>query len=94
MAELGRRGGRARNKKQEEHAGDGLERLAHVAIEKLLTSSGSATAQAAAARLVLDKVAANSQYSAALAKKAASAEIAAQMTGPSSDAGHWTPKPA
>lgn len=79
MAELGKLGGRARGRKKEEQPGDGLESLAHAAIEKLLTSSGSATAQASAARLVLDKLAASSPCSAELAKRAAGAEIQAQM---------------
>jgi hypothetical protein len=78
LAELGRRGGRARGRKQAVSAGENLEQLAHTAIEKLLTGSGSATAQAAAARLVLDKIAASSQFSAELAKRAASEEIRAR----------------
>jgi hypothetical protein len=79
LAELGRRGGRARGVgKKEERAGDALEGLAHKAIEKLLTGSGSATAQAAAARLVLDKIAASSPYSTELAKRAVYAEIQAE----------------
>jgi hypothetical protein len=80
MAELGRRGGKARGRKKEEQAGDKLESLAHLALEELLTNAGgSATARAAAARLVLDKVAASSPYSAELAKRAAVAEMHAQV---------------
>ena len=80
LAELGRRGGMARGKKEEEHAGDKLESLAHLALEELLTNAGgSATARAAAARLVLDKVAASSPYSAELAKRAVWAEQQAMM---------------
>ena len=80
LAELGRRGGQARGKKSEQRAGDKLEGLAHLALEELLTNAGgSATARAAAARLVLDKVAASSPYSAELAKRAATAEMHAQM---------------
>ena len=78
LAELGRRGGRARGVGKKERAGDALEGLAHQAIEKLLTGSGSATAQAAPARLVLDKIAASSPYSAELAKRAMYAEIQAE----------------
>ena len=79
LAELGRRGGKARGKKSEQHAGDKLESLAHLALEELLTNAGgSATARAAAARLVLDKVAASSPYSAELAKRATAAEMEAQ----------------
>jgi hypothetical protein len=42
-------------------------------------AGGSATARAAAARLVLDKVTASSPYSAELAKRAALADMRAQM---------------
>ena len=78
LAELGRRGGKARGRK-EERAADKLESLAHVALEEMLRSStGSATARAAAARIALDKVAASSPYSAELAKRAAAAEMEAQ----------------
>ena len=80
LAELGRRGGKARGKTQEQRPGDKLEELAHTALEELLKDTdGSATARAAAARLVLDKVAASSPYSAELAKRAAGAEMQAQM---------------
>ena len=48
LAELGRRGGKARGRKKE-RAGDKLESLAHLALEELLTNAGgSATARAAA----------------------------------------------
>jgi Family of unknown function (DUF5763) len=71
LAELGRRGGQARGRKKEERAGDKLEGLAHVALEQLLTDAGgSATARAAAARLVLDKVAGSSTGAVELAKRA------------------------
>jgi hypothetical protein len=67
--ELGRQGGKARGQKQKGQAGDQLESLAHSAIAELLTNAGgSQTARAAAARLVLDKLAASSPYSAELAK--------------------------
>lgn len=80
MAELGRKGGQARGRRNEQQASDKLEGLAHAAIEELLTNAGgSATARAAAARLVLDKVAASSPYSAELAKRAALAEVQAQV---------------
>ena len=79
LAELGRRGGKARGKKSEQRAGDKLESLAHLALEELLTNAGgSATARAAAARLVLEKLAASSPYSAELAKRATAAEMEAQ----------------
>jgi hypothetical protein len=76
LAELGRRGGRARGGgKKDEHAGDRLEGLAHAALEELLTDAGgSATARAAAARLVLDKVAGSSTGAVELAKRALWAE--------------------
>ena len=78
LVELGRRGGKARGKK-EQRAGDKLEGLTHLALEELLTNAGgSATARAAAARLVLEKLAASSPYSAELAKRAAAAEMQAQ----------------
>jgi hypothetical protein len=84
LSEQGRRGGKAsgeaRSRKQQpEQAGDRLERIAHAAIEELLQGSGSATARASAARLVLDKIASSSPYSAELARRAASDEIRAQM---------------
>jgi hypothetical protein len=78
MAELGRQGGKARGRKRDESASDRLEGLAHAAIEELLTSSGSATARAAAARLVLDKVAASSTGALELAKRALWAEQQAE----------------
>src|SRR6266508_6580816 len=78
MRALGKLGGRARGRKQPEQASERLEGLAHAAIEELLQSSGSATARAAAARLVLDKIASSSAYSVELAKKAASAEMQAR----------------
>ena len=79
MSAIGRIGGQARGRRREERAGDKLEGLAHLALEELLTNAGgSATARAAAARLVLDKVAASSPYSAELAKRAAAAEMQAQ----------------
>jgi len=56
LAELGRRGGQARGKKKAEQAGGKLDELALSALEEMLRSStGSATARAAAARLVLDR---------------------------------------
>jgi hypothetical protein len=42
LAEAGRKGGRARGRKKEEHAGDRLEARAYDALEELL-SSGSST---------------------------------------------------
>jgi ATP-dependent Lon protease len=77
LAELGRRGGKARAKK-EEQPGDKLEALAHAAIEKLLTGSGSATAQAQVAKLVIDRISSNSPLSAELARRAIYAEQEAQ----------------
>ena len=59
MRALGELGGKARGRKQEQQPGDTLEGLAHAAIAELLANTGgSATARAAAARLMLDKVAA------------------------------------
>jgi uncharacterized protein DUF5763 len=79
LAEQGRRGGKARRKQQPEHPGDRLEGLAHTALEELLASSGNATARAAAARLVIDKLAAHSPLNAELAHRAASEAIRQQM---------------
>jgi hypothetical protein len=74
MSAVGSLGGKARGKK-EERAGDRLEALAHAALEELLSNAGgSATARAAAARLVLDKVAASSTGALELAKRAVYAE--------------------
>jgi hypothetical protein len=74
LAAAGRQGGKARGKKAE-RAGDKLEGLAHAAIEELLTNAGgSATARAAAARLVLDKVAGSTTGAVELAKRALWAE--------------------
>jgi hypothetical protein len=79
LVELGRRGGKARGKKGP-RAGDKLEEQAHAALEELLTNpKASATARAAAARLVLDKVAASSAHSLELAKRALWAEQQALM---------------
>jgi hypothetical protein len=78
LVELGRRGGKARGRKQEE-PGDRLERIAHAAIEELLLSSGNATARASAARLVVDKLSAGSPLSMELARRAASEEMTAQI---------------
>ena len=79
-AEAGRKGGRARGRKQHfEQPGDRLEGLAHTALEELLASSGNATARAAAARLVIDKLAAHSPLNAELARRAASEAIRQQM---------------
>lgn len=77
LAELGRKGGKARKRKQEE-PGDRLERLAHAAIEELLVSPGNATARASAARLVVDKLSASSSLSMELARRAAFEEMTAQ----------------
>jgi len=84
LAEQGRRGGKAsgeaRSRKQQpEQPGDRLEGLAHTALEELLASSGNATARAAAARLVIDKLAAHSPLNAELARRAASEAIQQQM---------------
>jgi hypothetical protein len=84
LAEQGRRGGKAsgeaRSRKQQpERPGDRLEGLAHTALEELLASSGNATARAAAARLVIDKLAAHSPLNAELAHRAASEAIRQQM---------------
>jgi hypothetical protein len=63
MRELGRRGGRrSRDKKRPEQTSDRLEEPAHQALEELLTSSGNATARQQAARLVLDRLAPNSDF--------------------------------
>ena len=78
LAELGRKGGKARKRKQEE-PGDRLERLAHAAIEELLVSPGNVTARASAARLVVDKLSASSPLSMELARRAAFEEMTAQM---------------
>jgi hypothetical protein len=74
LVELGRKGGKARGRKQEE-PGDRLERIAFAAIEELLLSSGNATARASAARLVVDKLSASSSLSAELARRAASEDM-------------------
>jgi hypothetical protein len=80
LAEAGRKGGRARGRKQQfEQPGDHLEELAHTALEEILASSGNATARAAAARLVIDKMAAHSPLNAELARRAASDAIQQQM---------------
>jgi hypothetical protein len=84
LAEQGRRGGKASGearsrKQQSERPGDRLEGLAHTALEELLASSGNATARAAAARLVIDKLAAHSPLNAELAHRAASEAIRQQM---------------
>jgi hypothetical protein len=84
LAEQGRRGGKAsgeaRSRKQQpEQPGDRLEGLAYTALEELLASSGNATARAAAARLVIDKLAAHSPLNAELAHRAASEAIRQQM---------------
>ena len=84
LAEQGRRGGKAsgeaRSRKQQpERPGDRLEGLAHTALEELLASSGNATARAAAARLVIDKMAAHSPLNAELARRAAAEAIDQQM---------------
>jgi len=80
LAEQGRRGGKASGRKQQpEQPGDRLEGLAHTALEELLASSGNATARAAAARLVIDKLAAHSPLNAELAHRAASEAIRQQM---------------
>jgi phosphomannomutase len=60
--------------------GDRLEGLAHAALEELLVSSGNATARAAAARLVVDRLSGSSSLSMDdLARRAASEEIRAKM---------------
>jgi hypothetical protein len=84
LAEQGRRGGKAsgeaRSRKQRpEQPGDRLEGLAHTALEELLASSGNATARAAAARLVIDKLAAHSPLNAELARRAAYEAMQQQM---------------
>jgi hypothetical protein len=84
LAEQGRRGGKAsgaaRSRKQQpEQPGDRLEGLAHIALEELLASPGNATARAAAARLVIDKMAAHSPFNAELARRAAFEAIQQQM---------------
>jgi hypothetical protein len=84
LAEQGRRGGKASGeartrKQQPEQPGDRLEGLAHTALEELLASSGNATARAAAARLVIDKMAAHSPLNAELARRAAYEAIQQQM---------------
>ena len=84
LAEQGRRGGKAsgeaRSRKQQpEQPGDRLEGLAHTALEELLASSGNATARAAAARLVIDKLAAHSPLNAELARRAAYEAVQQQM---------------
>jgi hypothetical protein len=47
LAELGRRGGKARGRKQPERASDRYERMALKALEELLTGEGNATAKSA-----------------------------------------------
>jgi hypothetical protein len=80
LAEAGRKGGRARGRKQQfEQPGDRLEGLAHTALEELLASPGNATARAAAARLVIDKLAAHSPLNAELARRAAYEAMQQQM---------------
>jgi hypothetical protein len=84
LAEQGRRGGKASGEarsrnQQPERPGDRLEGLAHTALEELLASSGNATARAAAARLVIDKLAAHSPLNAELARRAAYEAIQQQM---------------
>ena len=84
LAEQGRRGGKAsgeaRSRKQPpKQPGDRLEGLAYSALEELLASSGNATARAAAARLVIDKLAAHSPLNAELARRAASEAIQQQV---------------
>jgi hypothetical protein len=84
LAEQGRRGGKAsgeaRSRKQQpEQPGDRLEGLAHTALEELLASSGSATARAAAVRLVIDKMAAHSPLNAELTRRAAYEAIKQEM---------------
>jgi hypothetical protein len=84
LSEQGRRGGKAsgeaRSRKQQpEQPGDRLEGLAHTALEELLASSGNATARAAAARFVIDKLAAHSPLNAELARRAAYEAIQQQM---------------
>jgi hypothetical protein len=77
MAELGKRGGQARARKKEEQPGDELEGLAHDALAEMLrSSSGSATARAAAARIALSST---SPVSAEMAKRVVTAEMKAQM---------------
>jgi Family of unknown function (DUF5763) len=81
LAAAGRQGGKARGRKKEESA-DRLQGLAETALEEMLrSSSGSATARAAAARLVLDRIPA---ASADLARRAiyAEQEAAAQAELP------------
>ena len=67
LAEAGRKGGRARGKKQE--PADRLEALATTALEELL-SSGSATARVQAAKFALDRLTANSPAGLEVAKRA------------------------
>jgi hypothetical protein len=77
LAEAGRKGGRARGARKPEQRGDQLESLAHTALEEMLrSSSGSATARAAAVRIALSSAA---PYGAELGKKAAVAELQARM---------------
>jgi hypothetical protein len=69
LAELGRKGGRARGRKRDESAGDKLEARAYTALDELL-SSGSATARVQAAKYALDRLTANSPTGLEAAKKA------------------------
>lgn len=68
LAEFGRRGGRARGRKQKEHASDQLEARAYTALGELL-DSGSATARTQAVRYTLDRLTANSPAGLEAAKK-------------------------
>jgi hypothetical protein len=70
LAELGRRGGRARGAgKKEEQASDRLEARAYTALDELLTS-GSATARVAAAKFSLERLTANTPAGLEVAKRA------------------------
>jgi Phage integrase family len=91
LAELGRKGGKARKRKQEE-PGDRLERLAHVAIGELLLSSANATARASAARLVVDKLSASSPLSMELAKPSRSAGATSTSLAASWSSGEPRPR--
>jgi hypothetical protein len=75
LAELGRRGGKARGKKQQPT--NRLEALATSALEELL-SSGSATARVQAAKFALASIGASSTGAVKLAKKALAAEYEAE----------------
>jgi hypothetical protein len=79
LAELGRRGGRARGKKQPQQTSDRLEGLALEAIEEMLVTGGNATARARAIGFVLDRVSVNSTFAVEAARRALYEEQQAEL---------------